>query len=83
MPDQDQAVRTLADALLAEITRVRDIIMPNYILLERGSDESDRRAVAPALAMMRAELDLAMRALAEHDATTCLQVYNSLQGYTK
>jgi len=65
---------TLADALMAEIKRVRDHVMPAY--LEIG--ESGR----PGLALMRIELDHAVRALAEQNAEACIRSLESLKGYT-
>ena len=65
---------TLPDALIAECIRVRDEIMPAY--LEIGISGK------PALAMMRAELDQAYRALAYQDATSQIQLLESLRGYT-
>ncbi len=67
-------IESVGDALLREMSRVRDEIMPRYI--EIGS------AGAIALAMMRRDLDLAARALAEGEAIDCLQALQSLQGYT-
>lgn len=65
---------TLGDALPAEMARVRDEVMPAYL------------AIGPpgllALAMMRADLDCAAKALAEGDAVACLAAYESLKGYT-
>lgn len=68
-----EPAKTLADALLAEITRVRDKVMPAYI--EIGPPGTF------ALALMRADLDAATRALAEQDAVECLRLYKELQGY--
>jgi hypothetical protein len=65
---------TLADALQAEIRRVRDEVLPSYLEIgPRG---------AFAVRGMRADLDRATKALAEQDATACLAVYLSLQGWT-
>ena len=64
----------LVDALIAEMARVRDEVMPPYILI--GSPG------LPALHMMRGALDAAARALAEQDATACLTVLASLKGFT-
>lgn len=64
---------TLGDALPREMARVRDQVMPAY--LEIG---------APglfALTMMRADLDLAARAMAEGDVVAILRAYESLKGY--
>lgn len=66
-------VKTLADALLEEIARVRDKVMPAYIECGPGG--------AFALLMMRRDLDTAARALAEQDAITCLQIFEELKGW--
>ena len=64
---------TLGDALLREMARVRDVVMPAY------------QAIGPsgafALAFMRRDLDLAAKALAEGDVIAMLRVYESLKGY--
>ena len=54
--------------------RVRDEIIPAYIAI--GS------AGALAIAMMRADLDLANRALANGDVVEMIRVYKSLKGYS-
>lgn len=64
---------TLGDALPAEMTRVRDKVIPAYI--EIGDSGKF------ALAMMRADLDRAARALAEGDITEMLSAYLSLKEY--
>lgn len=65
----------LAEALQAEITRVRDEVLPQYIAL-RGMP---RINVEPAIFIMRAELDAATKALAEGDAIACMRCYESLK----
>ena len=65
---------TLGDALPREMARVRDEVMPAYI--EIGP------AGAFALAMMRADLDRAAKALAEGDVVGMLCTYTDLKGYT-
>ncbi len=63
----------LVDALIAEMARVRDQVMPSYLAIG-----------APgvfALAMMRNDLDAAARALAEQDGVSCLRLYESLKGF--
>lgn len=65
---------TLGEALPREMARVRDKVMPVYI--ECGP------AGAFALAMMRADLDRAARALAEGDVVTMIDVYQSLKEYS-
>ena len=58
---------------MVEITRVRDVVMPRY--LELGASG------AFVLTLIRKDLDDAVRALAEQDATQCLRLLNSLRGY--
>lgn len=66
---------TVADALLVEMTRVRDAVMPHYLRLpDMGG--------AFALEGMRRDLDAAARALAEQDAVACIRALNALRGYT-
>lgn len=65
---------SLPDALIAECIRVRDEIMPAYLEIGQGGKL--------ALAMMRAELNAAYRALAYQDATAQLRLLESLRGYT-
>jgi hypothetical protein len=64
----------LADAVIAEMARVRDQIMPSYY--EIGD------AGRPALVMMRVTLDAAARALAEQDMTKLLVIHQDLKGFT-
>lgn len=66
-------METLADELMKEITRVRDLVLPRY--LELG------QAGAFAAALMRKDVDDAVRALAEQNATDCLRLLKSLQEY--
>lgn len=66
----------LAEELMEEIRRVRDHVMPAYLELE------DKRASAFVLAMMRRDMDEAIRALAEQDAARCLAILPALKGYT-
>lgn len=65
---------TLGTALPKEMTRVRDVVIPPYI--EIGP------AGAIALAMMRASLDEAQRALSEGDVIAMMRAYEDLKGYT-
>jgi hypothetical protein len=65
---------TLGDALPREMARIRDEVMPAY--LEIGPPG------AFALAMMRADLDAAARAMAEGDVVAMLRCHESLKGYT-
>lgn len=65
---------TLGDELPAEMARVRDKVMPSYVMIG-----------APgmfALAMMRADLDAAAKAMAEGDVVEMIRVYESLKGWT-
>lgn len=69
---------TLGTALPAEIARVRDEVMPQYLALRGVPGVS----VEPALYLMRASLDAAAKAMAEGDAVAMLRCYNDLKGYT-
>lgn len=64
---------TLGDELPKEMARVRDVLMPQYL------------AIGPAggfaLAMMRAELDRATKALAEGDLPAMIQSYARLKDF--
>lgn len=64
---------SLGAELPKEMARVRDELMPMYL--------SIGPAGVPALAMMRAELDRATRALAEGDIVTMILSYESLKGF--
>ena len=66
--------RTLVDACIDEMARVRDQIMPNYY--EIGD------AGKPALAMMRIVLNATARALAEQDVSKLLLLLKELEGFT-
>ena len=65
---------TLGEKLPREMARVRDEVMPAY--QEIGA------AGAFALAMMRADLDAAARAMVEGDAVEMLRAYDGLKGYS-
>lgn len=65
--------RTLGDALPAEMARVRDDILPLYI--EIGPDGGI------AVAMMRRDLDMAARAMAEGDVVAMIRALNELRGW--
>ena len=67
--------KTLGTALPAEMTRVRDQIMPNYIKIGDSGKY--------ALAMMRNALDGAAQALAEGDVVAMLKWYEDLKGFTE
>ena len=66
-------VESLGEALPKEMARVRDRVMPEYLAI--GS------AGRFALAMMRADLDAATKALAEGDIAAMIRAYESLKGY--
>ena len=74
MTTDTDAVRTLGEALPAEMARVRDKVMPAYI--EVGPPG------AFALMMMRQDLDCAAKALAEGDVIAMLKTYEELKGYS-
>lgn len=65
---------TLGDELPREMDRVRDQVMPAYLAVGPAG--------AFALAMMRASLDEATKAIAEGDVVKMLEAYESLKGYT-
>jgi hypothetical protein len=69
----DETIDTLGDALPREMTRIRDEIIPAYIAVGMPG--------AFALAMMRRDLDLAAKALAEGDVVAMMRVYEELKGY--
>ena len=64
---------TIGDALPREMARVRDEVMPAYIAV--GAPGTF------ALAMMRADLDLAAKAMMAGDVVTMIRVYESLKGF--
>jgi hypothetical protein len=68
---------TLAEALPAEMSRVRDEILPAYLQLRNLPNV----IVEPQIAMMRAELDAAAKAMAEGDVVAMLRCYQSLKEY--
>lgn len=70
-------ISTLADALPREMARVRDEIMPQYLAL-RGMPNV---IVEPQLAMMRASLDAAAKAMAAGDVVAMMRCYQDLKGY--
>jgi hypothetical protein len=66
-------VMTVGEALPMEMARVRDEVMPHYIAVG-----------APgrfALAMMRADLDLAAKAMVEGDTVAMIRQLAELRGY--
>jgi hypothetical protein len=64
---------SLGAELPKEMARVRDEVMPSYLEIGKPG--------AVALAMMRADLDRATKALAEGDVITMLRAYEALKGY--
>lgn len=67
-------VDTLGDALPREMARVRDEVMPAYLAVGQAG--------VFALAMMRADLDAAAKAMMEGDVVAMIRVYQLLKGYT-
>ena len=65
---------TLADALVAEIKRVNEVVIPEYQKII---------AIAPmtaiTVAIMQAEVDAAVRALANGDVLAMVRLYASLK----
>ena len=68
---------TLGDVLPREMARVRDEILPQYLAL-RGMPNV---IVEPQIAMMRASLDAAAKAMARGDVVAMLQSYQDLKEY--
>jgi hypothetical protein len=64
---------TLGEALPLEMARVRDEVMPAYIQIGPAG--------AIALAMMRASLDAAAKAMIEGDVVGMIHAYEDLKGY--
>lgn len=69
---------TLAEGLPREMARVRDEVLPMYLQL-RGMPNV---MVEPAIAMMRADLDAAAKAMISGDVVAMLRVYKSLKETT-
>ena len=74
MDNRTDETVTLADALPREMARVRDQLMPMYQAIGAPG--------AIALAMMRADLDRAAKAMMAGDTAEMLRVYHSLKGFT-
>ena len=77
MTDQEEnrtKALSLGEALPLEIARVRDVIMPPYLAIGVAG-----RA---ALALMRAELDKASRAMISGDVVEMARAYHSLTQFT-
>lgn len=66
---------SLGTELPKEMARVRDVLMPQYL--------SIGPAGGFALALMRAELDRATKALAEGDVITMMRSYEALKGFNE
>jgi len=64
-------VTTLGDELPQQIARVRDELIPRYLECGPGG--------AVAVAMMRADLDRASKAMIEGDVVEMLRVYQKLK----
>lgn len=63
-------IDTLADALPREMARVRDEVIPLYLSVPNGQF---------AVAMMRADLAAAAKAMMEGDVVQMLRIYQSLK----
>jgi hypothetical protein len=72
--EERPAIDTLGDALPREMARVRDEVMPAYLECGAGG--------ALTAALMRADLDIATKALAEGDVVAMLHIYHSLKGWS-
>lgn len=77
MVNPSEETVTLGDALPREMARVRDEILPQYLAL-RGMPNV---IVEPQIAMMRASLDAAAKAMARGDVVAMLQSYQDLKEY--
>jgi hypothetical protein len=66
---------SLAEELPREMARVRDDVIPAFESLRRMTNV----IVEPQIAMMKADLDRATKALAEGDVVEMLRVYQSLK----
>lgn len=69
------SIDTLGDALPREIARVRDVLIPAYLECGPGG--------AIAVAMMRADLDRASKAMIEGDLPEMISVYLALKEYER
>jgi gamma-glutamylcysteine synthetase len=78
MTVDQKPIRTLGDELPREMARVRDEVLPHYIEL-RGTPGVN---VEFGIAMIRADLDAAARALASGDVVEMIRVYKSLKEIT-
>lgn len=66
-------IQSLGEALPKEMTRVRDVLMPQLIAIGPSGQF--------ALMFMRAALDAAQRAMAEGDVIAMLRCYKKLKEY--
>jgi hypothetical protein len=64
---------TLGDALPLEMARVRDDVIPVYETCGPGG--------AITVALMKRDLDIAAKAMAEGDLVAMIEVYESLRGW--
>ena len=64
---------SLGEALPREMARVRDVVIPAY--LETGAGGSF------AAALMRADLDLAAKAMIEGDIVAMVRIYQKLKAW--
>ena len=62
---------SLGEALPREMARIRDVVIPAYVECGVGGSF--------ALSMMRYDLDLAAKALAEGDVVAMLHIYQKLK----
>lgn len=62
---------TLGDDLPKEMARVRDVLIPAYEKCGIGG--------APAVALMRADLDRAAKAMIEGDIVEMVRIYKALK----
>ena len=72
---------TLGDALPREMARVRDVVLPQYLKAKEPLGSPGGDGLDFAIALMRAELNEAARALVEGDVAAMIRVYESLKGY--
>lgn len=72
-PIESKPIETLGDALPKEIARVRDQVMPRYIVIGESGE--------PALVMMRAAMDRAMKATAKQDAVEMMIALQDLREF--
>ena len=71
---ESEETRSLGTELPKEMARVRDEVMPEYAAIGPAG--------SIALAMMRAALDQAARAMVEGDVVAMLRAYEELKGFS-